>query len=128
MSFISISFLLLYLIVLLLRFTLGRDKRNTYYLNGLLVLSLIFYGWHVPEYLLIILTCILTNYVAGRILSSGSNNLGTYRRMVLATAICVCIGLLAYYKYAYFLVDMPAGKHQTKEEADQQAVCVRSVE
>ncbi|MCP4403195.1 MAG: hypothetical protein GY801_38545 [bacterium] len=63
MSFISISFLIFYPTVLLFRFTLGRDKQNNSYLNGLLVLSLIFYGWHVPEYLLIILTCVVTNYV-----------------------------------------------------------------
>lgn len=105
MSFISVSFLIFYLVVLLLRFTIGRDKQNNSYLNGLLLLSLIFYGWHVPEYLLIIIACILTNYIAGRLLSSLSLTQKVKRRVVMAAAICICIGLLAFFKYASFLVD-----------------------
>ncbi len=106
MSFISISFMLFYLIVLLFRFTVGKDNLNTYYLNGLLVLSLVFYGWHVPEYLLIILACVLANYVAGRILSGLPVTYRVARKIVIAVLIFTCVGLLAYFKYAVFLVDL----------------------
>ncbi|MFC1853185.1 MBOAT family O-acyltransferase [candidate division CSSED10-310 bacterium] len=85
---------------------MDRVNRKNYYLNGLLMLSLIFYGWHVPEYLLIILTCVLTNYVAGRLLSSIPLTHRVARQVVIAAVICINVGLLAYFKYAAFLVDL----------------------
>ncbi len=105
MSFISVSFLIFYILVLLFRFTVGRDKKSNFYLTGLLFFSLLFYAWHVPGYLLIILTCIVTNYVAGRVLSGNIVFAKARRRAVLGAAICVNIGLLGFFKYANFLTE-----------------------
>jgi hypothetical protein len=49
MTFVSIAFVLLYPLALAMRLTVGRDKHGAPYVAGLLLLSLVFYGWHIPS-------------------------------------------------------------------------------
>jgi alginate O-acetyltransferase complex protein AlgI len=106
MSFISTSFVVFYLIVLTFRISVGRDKQSQFYLRGLLAFSLLFYGWHVPHYLLIILTCILTNFIAGCFLYRFQANQKTYRRLTVIITVMINTGVLAYFKYADFLTSL----------------------
>ena len=55
MNFVSYSFVALFLIVFACRLAFGRRKVERPYVGVLLVSSLVFYGWHVPGYLLILL-------------------------------------------------------------------------
>lgn len=105
MSFISVSFLVFYLIVLMLRFTIGRDSRNGAYLTALLLLSLVFYSWHVPRYLLLILVSALTDYVAARWIGGLDVNAAIKRRAVLVGSLIINLGLLGYFKYTGFLIN-----------------------
>ena len=106
MSFVSITFLIFYLVVLTLRFSVGRDKRSAWYLYGLLVLGLLFYGWHVPAYLLLLLNCIVSNFVAAMILQSLNANSRYLRNLTLLLVLAINLGLLAYFKYRGFLSEL----------------------
>ena len=66
MSFVSVSFAALYVVAIALRFTAGQSGRSTGFLLALYGLSLVFYGWHVPSYLALILVSTATDYVAAR--------------------------------------------------------------
>lgn len=104
MSFISVSFLIFYLVVLVGRFTVGRDKQNLWYLYGLVAASLLFYSWHVPAYVLLLLLNIVTSYTAGRVL--GGTEKAGLRRLALLLVLGVNLSVLAYFKYAGFLTDL----------------------
>ena len=62
MSFVSIAFLTLYVLALALRWGPGRDRSLR--IAGLLALSWIFYAWHVPHLIVLILFSTLTDYLA----------------------------------------------------------------
>ena len=117
MSFVSITFLIFYLVVLTLRFSVGRDKRSSWYLYGLLALGLLFYGWHVPAYLLLLLSCIVTNFAAALIIQSLGPNNRILRGVILLLTLAINLGLLGWFKYRGFLyasyldlADLPAGE------------------
>jgi alginate O-acetyltransferase complex protein AlgI len=100
MVFSSPLFLYLFLpVVLILYFGLGKKLRNLV----LLIASLFFYTWGEQEYALIILISISLNHIFGVLLAGFHNN--QKRKLVLALAVIVNIGLLAYFKYANFFVD-----------------------
>ncbi|HZG74640.1 MAG TPA: MBOAT family protein [Paenibacillus sp.] len=80
-------------------------------LPGLLFLtaaSLFFYGWWNPRYLLLLLASIGFNYVCGRMLARLSPSVSRARNALLAGGIAGNVILLAYYKYAAFLVAVAA--------------------
>jgi alginate O-acetyltransferase complex protein AlgI len=103
MSFVSIAFALLFTAAFLLRLTIGRTKKETPYLAALLFLSLVFYGWHVPSYLLILLTSTCVDFVAGRQISR-TDLAAARRRAWLVGSLTVNLGLLGFFKYTNFLV------------------------
>ncbi len=108
MSFVSIAFLLLYPVALLLRVAFARDARGDGYFAGLLAISLVFYGWHFPSYLALILASTLTDYFAGRALANLPHEREGARRAVVAASIALNLGLLGYFKYAGFLAELVA--------------------
>lgn len=65
--------------------------------------SLIFYGYWDPSYLFLISGSMLFNYVVGRRLSVGGR-LAASRRAWLTFGVVTNIAMLAYYKYANFIV------------------------
>lgn len=69
----------------------------------LLAVSLLFYGWGEPVYLLLMLFTILLNYTAalriGREQAAGRNG-----KRALVLSLTLNLGLLAFFKYAGFLV------------------------
>ncbi len=70
MSFASISFACLFLFVLMGRLTFGREKRGVSYFLFLLVASLVFYAWHIPLYLCLLLGVSLLYYSVAGVLSN----------------------------------------------------------
>ncbi|MEM9304757.1 MAG: MBOAT family O-acyltransferase [Pseudomonadota bacterium] len=101
MSFVSWAFAGLYLVALGLRWSIGRDPR--WRITTLLVLSWIFYAWHIPALLILIVFSTLTDYVAARLLAGLPQSMAHRRRLVLGTSLVVNLGLLGWFKYAGFL-------------------------
>ncbi len=102
MDFISVSFVVLYLVALALRaLSAARDRRL--YVVGLLLLSWVFYGWHVPAYLALLLLSTGVDYVAARAIAAAPAASAGRRRAWLAASLAVNLGLLGYFKYGGFL-------------------------
>jgi D-alanyl-lipoteichoic acid acyltransferase DltB (MBOAT superfamily) len=100
--FNSFSFLFLFLpVVLLAYFGLGAH-RPAWAAAWLVLASLFFYAWWSPRYLPLLLLSVLFNYACGRCLVALA---GARRALMLGLALTVDLGLLAYYKYANFLVE-----------------------
>ena len=68
----------------------------------LIAASLIFYAYWMPEVTLLLLGSIVFNYFAGMFLQSDRPK--AQRRLGIVAAIAIDLGLLAYFKYANFLM------------------------
>lgn len=67
----------------------------------LLAVSMFTYYWVASEYLLLLLAAVLATYVLALIIDATK---GIAKKLVLATAVVLCVAFLIYYKYAdYFL-------------------------
>ncbi|HQQ62158.1 MAG TPA: MBOAT family protein [Pseudomonadales bacterium] len=65
----------------------------------LVIASFFFYGYWNPKYILLIVTSITFNFLMGEMLQKKNS------RLLVATGITFNLGLLAYFKYANFIVD-----------------------
>lgn len=97
MLFNSLDYLIFFPCVLALYFLLP----NRFRWPMLLLASLYFYMAWKPEYVLLILICILVNYAAGLLLEQIDNS--TSRKLILTAALTLSLGLLFYFKYAGFI-------------------------
>lgn len=103
MVFSSTIFLFLFLpAVLLLNFLLKRQYRNFF----LLIASLFFYAWGEGILVLLMLFSIGTNFIAGLGISYFLESKIRISKVILGIAIAINLGLLLYYKYANFLVEI----------------------
>jgi len=64
----------------------------------LVICSLIYYAYWDPKYLLLILTSILINYILGQLIERKRS------KKYLTIAVILNLASLAYYKYAFFIV------------------------
>ena len=104
MSFASFGFAVLLAVVILARVTIGRTKQSPFYLGVLLGASLLFYGWHIPAYALLLIASITVDYVAG--LGMGRPEASPrWRRALLILSLATNLGLLALFKYADFFLE-----------------------
>jgi alginate O-acetyltransferase complex protein AlgI len=103
MSFVSWAFGGLFLVVFAARLTFGRRKVESPYVAVLLVSSLVFYAWHVPAYLAILLFSALVDFGAGLSLGSMPVDRVGVRRLILAASLGTNLGLLAVFKYSGFV-------------------------
>jgi alginate O-acetyltransferase complex protein AlgI len=101
-NFVSYSFVVLFLVVFACRLLFGRRKVERPYVAVLLVASLVFYGWHVPVFLLILLLSAGIDYVAALALAKRDDAPQKVRRWILAASLGTNLGLLAFFKYAQF--------------------------
>ena len=108
MSFVSWAFVVLFLVVLAARLTIGRRKIEPAYVAVLLVSSIVFYSWHVPVYLLILLLSAGIDYYAAIALGRIAATETTRRRLILAVSLGANLGLLAFFKYANLIADAVA--------------------
>jgi len=103
MSFVSVSFALLYLVALALR--AATRTTETVYVLGILALSWIFYAWQVPWYIVLLLFSTGVDYVAARLIAATPPSSARARRGLLVASVALNLGLLGYFKYAGFLIE-----------------------
>ena len=104
MVFSSPAFLFAFLPVtfLLYRIIPGKGKASATAKNAILaLLSLIFYAFGEPVYVLLLLASVVINYLCGLLLQRGGR---AWQKGVLAGAVTVNLGLLCVFKYAGFAV------------------------
>jgi alginate O-acetyltransferase complex protein AlgI len=100
MVFSSPIFLFVFLpLTLVLYYLLPRTLKNGF----LLLASLVFYAWGEVFFVGVMLASIAFNYVFGVWIGGAAEGRG--RRLVLAAGIAANLGLLAWFKYANFIVD-----------------------
>ncbi|MGI5977473.1 MAG: MBOAT family O-acyltransferase [Candidatus Limivicinus sp.] len=104
MLFNSYIFLLEFLPLCLLGYfllnRLGRKRLAMLFLFGM---SLWFYGYNNPKYLILILASICINFLFYRL--SGTIKNDKLRKAAMIMAVAVNLGILFYYKYFNFFVD-----------------------
>lgn len=101
MLFNSIQYLFIFLPLVVCGFHLLRLFGNGRVMNVFLALaSLVFYGSWAPEYLLLIGFSVCANYIIGRSIPKAGNP-----RPLLLLGFAINLGLLAYFKYAQFVLD-----------------------
>ena len=98
MVFSSFTFLLLFLPITIILYYLIPKKRRNIRNFVLLVMSLIFYAWGEPIYILLMLVSIIVNYILGRVIGKNHN------RLLFVLGIIFNVGLLFFYKYSDFLI------------------------
>ncbi len=100
MLFSSYSFCIIFLPLLVVIYYIIPEKWRNYLL---LLVSLFFYAWGGPKYLLVMLLSIGVNYGAGLLLDR-FRDLSVCRKWIIAAAIVLNLGLLGYYKYTDFMI------------------------
>ncbi len=102
MNFVSWAFGALFLVVFAARLTLGRRKIEPAYDALLLGASLLFYGWHVPPYLLLLVGTALVDFVVARAMGRMGEEQPGRRRALLIVSLTANLGVLALFKYGGF--------------------------
>ncbi|MCR8656490.1 MBOAT family O-acyltransferase [Paenibacillus endoradicis] len=102
MVFSSVIFIFFFLpLVLTLYFSVPFKFKNSI----LLIFSLVFYAWGEPRYVVLMIVSIIINYGYG-IWIERAEHKEKKRVYILAFAIVVNIGLLGFFKYANFAVNV----------------------
>lgn len=106
MVFSSLLFLYAFFPLCMLVYQLvnGLNNKNTV----LIVFSLIFYAWTGPKYLLLLLSMVGINWLAGLLITLGQRRPG-YRRLGLWVALIGSLGLLVFFKYTGFFLESLQG-------------------
>ena len=104
MLFNSYVFILVFLPVVLAGYAWGRHRADRRWVIGwLVVVSLFYYAWWKPEFLLLLLFSVSVNALFGAKLCGGRLS-PRASRTVLVAGIVFNLGLLGYFKYAMFFV------------------------
>ncbi len=112
MVFSSIPFLFFFLPLCLVLYYLAPYKcKNTV----LLVFSLLFYAWGEPVYILLLLFATLVDYCSGRLMTRFGTTAGR-RRIFLIISVGINLSVLAFFKYADFLIGTVNGIFHTSIE------------
>ena len=85
-------------------FLLNRTGRRVLAKTFLVLASLFFYSWWNVAYLPIILASMFFNYLVGILLSGDRLTTPSRKKMILIIGITANVALLAYFKYADFLI------------------------
>ena len=100
MVFSSLVFLFVFLpITLLLYFMAPRNYRNLI----LLLVSLIFYAWGEPVYIILMLFSTVVDFIHGLLVERYANHPKKAKRVVLSSVI-INLGLLIFFKYSGFII------------------------
>ena len=99
MVFSGIPFLYYFLpLTLLMYFAAPNRLKNTV----LLIMSLVFYGWGEPRYLIFMVLSILQGYIFGLLIEKHRNT--GRSRLYLTASAALSLGVLCYCKYADFFI------------------------
>ena len=107
MLFNSHTFIFLFLPTALVCFYFLK-KNNFNALVWLVICSLFFYGWWKWSYVFLIIGSIAFNYIFGVLLARTVDQ-EKYSKPMLVTGIALNLGILAYFKYAYFILGHSEG-------------------
>lgn len=86
-------------LTLILYFIFPRHFRN----GILLIVSLIFYAWGEPVYILLMLFSTVVDFIHGLLVEHYANQPRKAKRVVLSS-ICINLGLLIFFKYSSFII------------------------
>ena len=101
MVFSSNEFLFFYLpLSLILYFLVPFKFRNL----ALFLVSLVFYGWEKPIYLLIMMFIIVINYLFGYLIDRAGDN-SSKRKQMLICGIVINLATLGFFKYVDFVLE-----------------------
>ena len=103
MIFNSYTYLLFLAVTVVLYWHLPRTPR----LAMLFAASCLFYGFWRFDFLLLLLASVVTDYFVG--IALGALDGGRQRKLALAASLTVNLGLLAFFKYFYFITGNGAG-------------------
>ena len=108
MLFNSYEFVFAFLPVTVIVYLLLRSVSRPFALGWVILASILFYAWWRPFNLLIIGPAIAVNYLCARVLLAlaGDEAKQRAKNAVLALGIAFNIGVLGYFKYANFAVDV----------------------
>ncbi len=95
----------LLVVVMAARLAIGRTKIEPAFVSVLIAASVIFYSWHVPIYIAILLVSSGIDYWAGLALARLPMIDVSRRRMILAVSLAANLGILGFFKYANLLTD-----------------------
>jgi len=100
MVFNSFTFFIFFAIVMALHYSpLSWQIKKT----NLLIASYMFYAaWH-PPFVILLLICTLADWFAGKGIAAARTKMA--RRLFLAMALSINLGMLGFFKYAYFLME-----------------------
>lgn len=99
MVFSSLTFWFIYLPAVLLSYYITPKKaRNVV----LFIVSLAFYGWGEPVYIILMLITILINYIAGYLIGISEDK--SKKRLWLVLSVVLNLGLLMFFKYSGMIV------------------------
>ncbi len=105
MLFNSQEFIFLFLPITFFVYFFLLQKRLVVGAKAYLVFSsLFFYSWWNVNYLPIILSSMLFNYVVGNSLNENYERVKVSKKMLLAVGVAANLGLLGYFKYADFFI------------------------
>ena len=99
MIFSSITFLFYFLPIVLAIFYIVPNKLKNIVL---LIASLTFYFYGEPQYALLMIFSILSTYIFGILMDKYTN----HKKVFLILSICTTIGLLIYFKYINFIINL----------------------
>ena len=99
MVFSSLVFLWTFLPLIFIGYFLIQDNFKNIFL---LLASLIFYSWGEPKYIFLMLCSILFNYAVGLFIDKYEKQ----KRFLLILCIGTNIGILAYFKYFNFIIEI----------------------
>lgn len=98
MLFSSLSFLFCFFPLVVLTYFVLRPALQNYFL---LLASLLFYAWGEPKYLLIMLSVIAINYLAG----IGISYFTQHKKAILVLSILLNLSILGFFKYTDFIIE-----------------------
>ena len=107
MVFSSFEFLFRFLpVFLLIYYVTPKKYKNLTLFAG----SITFYTIGEAEYILLLLGCVLINYVLARLMyRQDMEGRGTKQKLLLILALCYDFGVLFFYKYSGFSENLPLG-------------------
>jgi alginate O-acetyltransferase complex protein AlgI len=107
-NFVSWAFAALFAVVFASRLTIGRRKIEPVFVTILIVSSALFYAWHIPLYIGILLLSAGIDYWAALWLDRVPYRETRRRRWILTISLGSNLGLLAFFKYSGFLLRVAA--------------------
>ncbi|MCT8136713.1 MBOAT family protein [Anaerobacillus sp. CMMVII] len=102
MVFSSLTFLFFFLPLALLIYYMSPGKGKNLVL---LLVSLIFYAWGEPVYIVLMIFSACSDYLHGLLIVRYRLNERVKAKMILLSSILINVGVLSFFKYADFLIE-----------------------